>query len=70
MWRLRREQLLTDLELGCAIAGWVLLAAVVVGGSLWLFPGNLLLAGGAVLFLLPLAHPLAGPLALSHNRTR
>jgi hypothetical protein len=65
--RLRRERLMSDRALGLAVAAWGLLAALVVGGALYL--GGLLYAGGAIL-LLPLARPLAGPLALAHNRTR
>ena len=63
VWRLRREQLVADRTLGCTIAGWVLLAAVVESVALVVFSGGFLLVGGAVL-LLPLARPLAAPLAL------
>ena len=67
--RLQREQLVADRTLGCAIAAWVLLAAVVECVVLGVFSGGFLLLAGAVL-LLPLARPLAAPLALAHGRAR
>jgi hypothetical protein len=67
--QLRRERLLEDWELCCALLGWGVLAALAVGMALWLLPGGLLAAGVTVL-LLPLARSLAAPLALARNRTR
>jgi hypothetical protein len=65
--RLRSERLMSDRALALAVAAWAALAAVVAGGALFL--GGPMAAGGALL-LLPLARPLAAPLALAHNRTR
>jgi hypothetical protein len=68
--RLRRERLLEDRELRCALLGWGALAAFVLAMALWLVPGGGSLVAGVTLLLLPLARCLAAPLALASNRTR
>jgi hypothetical protein len=67
--QLRRDHLLRDRELCCALTGWALLTAVVLSVAMWQVPGTPLVAGVTVL-LMPLARPLAAPLALARNRTR
>jgi hypothetical protein len=52
-----------------AFAGWGLLAALLACVVL-AFTGGSFLAAGVSLLLVPLARPLAAPLALAHNRTR
>jgi hypothetical protein len=67
--QLRCRRVLEDRELCCALAGWALLTALVLGVALWHLPRSPLFAGVTVL-MMPLARPLAAPLALAYNRTR
>jgi hypothetical protein len=67
--RVRLEHLASRVTLAWAVAGWALLAAVLVALALRLTGGRLLVAGCVVL-LLPLARCLLAPLALARNRTR
>jgi hypothetical protein len=63
----RRQGLLRDGVLAGLIAGWLVLAVVVGGLVCWLVGGGAAAFAGVVL-MLPLARPLAMPLALAHNR--
>jgi hypothetical protein len=67
--QLRREKLVSDQTIAWAVTGWVVLVVAVLGIGAWLFAVGPLLAGVAVL-MLPLARPLATPLALARHRTQ
>ncbi len=67
--QLRRERFVQLLTLTYAIAAWMVFAALVSGVAVWLTSGGARVAG-ITLLLLPLARPLAAPLALARNRTR
>jgi hypothetical protein len=67
--RTRRQGLVRDRVLAAAVAGWLGLAALSAGLVCWLAGGGAAMFAGVVL-LLPLARPLAMPLALAHNRHR
>jgi hypothetical protein len=67
VWRTHREGLVRGGVLAGLIAGWLVLATVTGGLVCWLVGGSAAAFAGVVL-LLPLARPLAMPLALAHNR--
>ena len=67
--QLRRERLADARTLVWATVGWCLLATVVLGIAVGLFSAGLLVAG-FILLLLPLARPLAAPLAMARHRTQ
>ena len=69
VWRTRRQGLLRDRLLAGAVIGWMALATLSAGLVCWLADGPAALFGGVVL-LVPLARPLALPLALARNRHR
>jgi hypothetical protein len=66
--RLRRERLIQDRTIVWALTAWVVLTVMVLGiGAGVLALGPLLL--GIAVLMLPLARPLAAPLALARHRT-
>jgi hypothetical protein len=67
--QLLQERLLQPRTLIHMVYTWALLAASVVAIAVWLIPNPARWAGASLL-LLPLARPLAAPLALARNRTR
>jgi hypothetical protein len=67
--RLRQANLVHDRTIIWALIGWFALASVVLSIGFGLFGIGPLVAGFAVL-LLPLARPLATPLALARHRTQ
>jgi hypothetical protein len=67
--RLRQANLVRDRTIVWALFGWFALASVVLSFGFGLFDIGPLMAGFAVL-LLPLARPLAAPLALARHRTQ
>jgi hypothetical protein len=65
----RRRGLLSAGVLAGAVVGWLVVATATAGLVCWLAgEGAALFAG--VMLLVPLARPLAAPLALAHNRHR
>jgi hypothetical protein len=69
LWRTRRDRLVSNGVLAGVVAGWLLLVVASGGLVCWLCDGGAALFAGLVL-LIPLARPLAMPLALDHNRHR
>jgi hypothetical protein len=67
--QLLRERMVRTLTLSLMAAGWVLFAVVVITFEFLIIPDAARWAG-ITLVMLPLASPLAAPLALARNRTR
>jgi hypothetical protein len=67
--RLQSERLVEVRTLAWAVAGWIALTGMLLAISVGVFAAGPLLAGFVVL-MLPLARPLAAPLAVARHRTQ